>query len=80
MAVLVDWLRRSTDMSTLIRVALLHLNLVAIHPFNDGNGRTARLLASMALMERGIEATELISIEAYLRRHRDEYISMLQSL
>ena len=77
MTELVDWLRLSTDTSIVVRAALVHLNLVAIHPFNDGNGRTARLLASMVLMEHGIPATELISIEAYLRRNRDEYVSML---
>ena len=33
----------------------------------------------MALMERGIPATELISIEAYLRRHRDEYVAALRT-
>ncbi len=79
MSELIDWLRRSSRMSTLVRSALLHLNLIAIHPFNDGNGRTARLLAAMALMERGIPAIELISIEAYLRRNRDEYVAVLQT-
>jgi len=79
MTELVSWLRGTGDASTLVRSALLHLNLVAIHPFNDGNGRTARLLAAMSLMEHGIPATELISIEAYLRRNRDEYVAALRT-
>jgi Fic family protein len=79
MAELVAWLRSSRGVSTLVRSALLHLNLIAIHPFNDGNGRTARLLAAMALMEDGSPASELISTEAYLRRHRDEYVAVLRS-
>lgn len=79
MTELVDWLGRSGRTSTLVRSALLHLNLVAIHPFSDGNGRTARILAAMALMEHGIPATELISVEAYLRRNRDEYVAMLRT-
>jgi Fic family protein len=33
--------------------ALLHLNLVQIHPFIDGNGRTARLLMNLALLQTG---------------------------
>jgi len=80
MTELVAWLRGSGDASTLVRSALVHVNLIAIHPFNDGNGRTARLLAAMALMEHGIPATELISIEAYLRRNRDEYVAALRTL
>ena len=79
MTELVDWLRRSGQTSTLVRSALLHLNVIAIHPFNDGNGRAARLVAAMALMEHGVPATELISIEAYLRRNRDEYVAALRT-
>ncbi len=75
---LVAWLRTSPS-QPLVRSALLHLNLIAIHPFNDGNGRTARILASVELVRDGVRAPELISIEAYLRRNRDEYIEMLRT-
>ncbi len=75
---LVAWLR--TDRShPLVRSALLHLNLIAIHPFNDGNGRTARILSAVELVRGGIAAPELVSIEAYLRRNRGEYIEMLRT-
>lgn len=37
--------------------ALLHLRLVTIHPFIDGNGRTARLLMNLALMQDGFPVT-----------------------
>jgi Fic family protein len=37
--------------------ALLHLNLVTIHPFSDGNGRTARLLMNLALLQAGYVVT-----------------------
>jgi len=37
--------------------ALLHLNLVTIHPFSDGNGRTARLLMNLALLQAGYITT-----------------------
>ncbi len=79
MTELVSWLRSTGRTSSLVRSALLHLNIIAIHPFNDGNGRTARILAAMALMEHGIPATELISTEAYLRRNRDEYVAALRT-
>lgn len=75
---LVTWLRTRPP-QPLVRSALLHLNLIAIHPFNDGNGRTARILASVELVRDGVRAPELISIEAYLRRNRDEYIEMLRT-
>lgn len=37
--------------------ALLHIGLVAIHPFIDGNGRTARLLMNLALLQAGYPIT-----------------------
>lgn len=75
---LVAWLR-GTAQAPLVRSALLHLNIIAIHPFNDGNGRTARILAAMELVRDGVRSPELISIEAYLRRNRDEYIDALRT-
>lgn len=76
---LVAWLARPDRTPPLIRSALLHLNTIAIHPFNDGNGRTARILAAMELVRDGVRSPELISIEAYLRRNRDEYIGVLRT-
>ena len=79
MAALEEWLRVSAD-HPLVRVALLHLNLVAIHPWLDGNGRTARIASSLDLMRSGVGAPELVSIEPYLREHRDEYFEQLATV
>jgi hypothetical protein len=76
---LIDWLRHGDRTPALVRSALLHLNLIAIHPFNDGNGRTARILSAMDLIRGGVRSPELISIEAYLRRNRDGYIDALRT-
>ena len=76
---LIAWLRLADRTPPLVRSALLPLNIIAIHPFNDGNGRTARILAAMELVRDGIRSPELISVEAYLRRNRDEYIDALRT-
>jgi len=76
---LVAWLRQPSRTPRLVRSALLHLNTIAIHPFNDGNGRTARILSAMELILDGVRSPELISIEAYLRRNRDEYVDALRT-
>jgi hypothetical protein len=76
MSRLVDWLHGSED-HPLVRVALLHLNIAAIHPWLDGNGRTARVASSLEMMRSGVGASELISVEPYLASHREEYFSML---
>lgn len=79
MDALVAWLQQNAATPRLIRSALLHLNLIAIHPFIDGNGRTARILAAMELILDGIRSPELVSIEAYLRRNRDTYVDELRT-
>ena len=76
---LVVWLQGSSETNGLVRSALLHLNIIAIHPFNDGNGRTARILAAMELIRDGVRSPELISVEAYIRRNRDEYVEVLRA-
>lgn len=53
-------------------VAMLHLNLVTIHPFIDGNGRTARLLMNLALLQSGYPITIIPPII------RGDYISALR--
>lgn len=76
---MVEWLRRPNRTSPLVQSALLHLNMIAIHPFNDGNGRTARIFAATELLRDGVQSPELFSIEAYLRRNRNEYIDELRT-
>ena len=74
----IEWLRGYAG-HPLVRVALLHLNLVAVHPFLDGNGRTARVLSTLELMRSGVRAPELLSVEMYLAAHRDEYFERLRT-
>ena len=48
-----SWLRKSRDLHPAERAAQAHFRLVSIHPFVDGNGRTARLLTNLLLMQGG---------------------------
>jgi Fic family protein len=77
MASLVAWLRE-TDDHPLIRTALLHLNLVAVHPWFNGNGRSARILSQLELM-RVVRAPELISIEPALEAQQDRYYERIRT-
>ena len=54
MADLIHWLRKNQKIMHPVELAaLVHYKLVAIHPFFDGNGRTARLLMNVILMQNG---------------------------
>jgi Fic family protein len=48
-----SWIKKETKLNAVELAAEAHYRLVTIHPFIDGNGRTARLLMNMILMMRG---------------------------
>lgn len=67
-----------TDDHPLIVAAVVHYQLVTIHPFEDGNGRTARLLSGYILDREGYGFNGAGSLEEYFAYDPDEYYSSLQ--
>ena len=49
MKAFLDWFNRADDADSVLRAALAHLWFVTIHPFDDGNGPIARVIADMLL-------------------------------
>ncbi len=64
----------------LVRLALIHYQFEAIHPFFDGNGRIGRLLISLLLVSWGLLPLPLLYLSAYFEQHRDEYIDKLLAI
>ena len=60
--------------------AWVHVALAAIHPFTDGNGRTARVLASLAMYRGGFKRAEFTSLEEWWGRHVDNYYAAFTCL
>ena len=58
--------------------ALAHVGLVSIHPFEEGNGRTARLLADMILHQAGWSAEGMLALNVVIWRNRDRYYQALR--
>lgn len=56
-----------------LAAARLHLELLLVHPFRDGNGRTARLAASWSLIRSGYRSTLLTAVEQHPRHDRPTY-------
>jgi Fic family protein len=74
---LVIQLAGSQEVPVLVRAAMAHLNLAMIHPFRDGNGRTARCLQTLVLARDRILEPQFSSIEEYLGRDTQAYYSVL---
>ena len=62
----------------LILIAIFVLDYVCIHPFNDGNGRTSRLLTSLLLYRSGFFVGKYISLEKLIEENKVGYYEVLQ--
>jgi len=56
---------------------LFILDLLVIHPFEDGNGRVARVLTSAMLIERGYTVGRYVSLEQAVSESADAYYQAL---
>lgn len=68
----------TTDDHPLIVAAVVHYQLVTIHPFEDGNGRTARLLSGYIMDLNGYGFNGIGSLEEYFAYDVDEYYDSIQ--
>jgi Fic family protein len=76
----VAWLRKDTQIHPVIVAGIAQFQLVHIHPFVDGNGRSARLLSTLCLYRTGYYFKRLFTISEYYDRDRPAYYKALQSV
>jgi len=81
---LVEWINRqgagplSTNM--IVKAIMAHYYLTEIHPFADGNGRTARALEALVLFANGVNSYCFWSLANFWSTHRDQYLIHLDNV
>jgi Fic family protein len=65
---------------TIFKAAITHYQIVYIHPFIEGNGRTARAMATLVLYTSGYDFKRFFSLEKYFDDDVTQYYSALQSV
>ncbi len=74
-----DWLNHS-DHHPALNAAWCHVAIAAVHPFRDGNGRTARVMASQAIYRGGFRSPTFTSLEEWWGDHPDDYYTAFDCL
>ncbi|MGL6226560.1 MAG: Fic family protein [Thermoguttaceae bacterium] len=68
------------DTEVLLQCAVMHAQFELLHPFNDGNGRTGRLLIPLFLRQKKKLSQPAFYISAYLERYREQYYDCLRRI
>jgi len=78
---LIAWVKENEqrDINPIILAGMAHLEITAIHPFNDGNGRTARALATLILYKTGYDFRRLFALEDYYNKDRPSYYEAINT-
>jgi cell filamentation protein, protein adenylyltransferase len=77
MAAFENYLHAPSNLPPLVRLALIHYQFEAIHPFLDGNGRIGRLLVTLLLCMEDALPGPILYLSAYFERHREAYYAGL---
>jgi len=75
----VQWINRASEVHPLLKAALVHLYFVHVHPFDDGNGRSARALSNLYLMKQDYQFINFLAPSDYFDHHRGEYYRAIQN-
>lgn len=74
-----EWFNSEEDVSTIIRSAIAHLWFVSIHPFEDGNGRLARILSDMLLARADKSEFRFYNISSQINKDKNHYYDILEN-
>lgn len=65
------------DLDPLVRMAIAHYQFEAIHPFDDGNGRTGRIINILYLIEQNLLGLPILYLSRHIIAHKADYYRLL---
>lgn len=70
----------SSATDPLIKMALIHYQFEAIHPFADGNGRTGRIVNALYLVQQELLSQPVLYLSSYILKNKREYYQLLRAV
>ena len=80
LANLEQFIHADDGLDPLVKMAVMHYQFEAIHPFPDGNGRTGRILNLLFLVEQQLLDIPVLFLSRYIITHRQEYYAGLRGV
>ncbi len=75
-----DYIHTDSPVDPLIKLAVIHYQFEAIHPFADGNGRTGRILNVLYLVQQNLIKLPVLYLSQYLIENKNDYYAGLRSV
>jgi Fic family protein len=69
-----------SPLDPLVKMAIIHYQFEAIHPFIDGNGRTGRILNGLYLVQQNLLPQPILYISSYIARNKSLYYELLRGV
>ncbi|CAM3319746.1 Fic family protein [Aequorivita lipolytica] len=75
-----DFMHADDDLDYLVKLAIIHYQFEAIHPFFDGNGRTGRVLNILYIVEKGLLESPILYLSKYIIENKNDYYKNLRNV
>jgi Fic family protein len=69
-----------SQLDPLVKMALIHYQFEAIHPFSDGNGRTGRILNILYLIQQDLMGLPILYLSKYIIENKSDYYRLLREV
>lgn len=74
------YINEAQEIDPLVRMAIMHYQFEAIHPFEDGNGRTGRVLNILFLIQEKILSLPVLYLSRYIIKNKSDYYQTLRNV